>query len=48
MEWANLVFVGLVIAQTFSANFQVVWAVVGVILFVGIYILSIQFMKGGM
>lgn len=47
MEWANLVFVGLVIGQVFSNRFDGVWAIVGIVLFVAMYTIAITFMKGG-
>jgi hypothetical protein len=47
MTWANMVFVGLVIAQVFSRPFSVPAAFAGVILFAGAYLLAVVIMRGG-
>ena len=47
MAWANLVFVGLVIAQAFSSKFNPLIAIVGGISFLLAYYVASRIMKGG-
>ena len=47
MEWGNLVFAGLVIAQAFSDEFNFVLAFVGVVVFAGAYFFAYWLTRGG-
>ena len=47
MTWANLVFVGLVVAQVFSEQKNPDIAVAGAALFIGTYLFAHGLMKGG-
>ena len=47
MEWGNLVFAGLVIAQAFSVQFDYARALVGVAVFAGAYSVADRIMRGG-
>ena len=47
MAWANLVFVGLVIAQAFSSQFNPLIAITGGISFLLAYYVASRIMKGG-
>lgn len=47
MEWGNIVFAGLVVAQAFSDYFDLMRAVVGFAALLGAYFVADQMMKGG-
>jgi hypothetical protein len=47
MEWGNLVFAGLVIAQAFSDKFDFVLAFVGAVVFAGAYFFAYWLTRGG-
>jgi hypothetical protein len=49
MDWANLLFVGLVIAQIIPANQEFNWriAIAGSLVFAGAYCFAYRLMKGG-
>jgi hypothetical protein len=47
MEWGNLVFAGLVIAQAFSDEFDFVLAFVGAVVFAGAYFFAYRLTRGG-
>lgn len=48
MEWGNLLFAGLVIAQLVSsADFDSLLAVLGIVGILGAYFVAYRFMRGG-
>lgn len=47
MELGNLTFAGLVVGQAFSSQFQATHALLGLVLFVILYMLAIRYMRGG-
>lgn len=47
MDWGNLVFGGLVVAQAFSPQKDFLLAVIGIVVFAGAYYYAHQITKGG-